>query len=261
MQSRLLSLVAAGTFVGLSFGGGATPSVASTVTPGLGTLTPFTGGDPGEGLDLSGNFAYALDAGNTTPGNVVVDGATFVPASGATPPPGVTGTSNDFRYSTQAGPFVVDYGNTTNDNNLENVVDTVWYGTDFTHSLSVTPGVIYKLQFIFQESYSAFHGTPSRNFDVLHETPDSPNAPVLAIDNLVQSQETTTSQGLVYTYQFTAPDNTFTFALADNPGDDGNSILGALTLEVVPEPSGLALLGLGAAAAGLRRRRHGATGN
>src|SRR5687768_6766247 len=78
MRSRLLSLAAVGTFMGLSLVG-ATTSSASTVTPGLGTLTPFTGGDPGEGLDLGGNFAYALDSGNTTPGNVVVGGATFVP--------------------------------------------------------------------------------------------------------------------------------------------------------------------------------------
>src|SRR5688572_23582724 len=47
MRSRLLSLAAAGTFMGLLLVG-ATPSSASTVTPGLGTLTPFTGGDPGE---------------------------------------------------------------------------------------------------------------------------------------------------------------------------------------------------------------------
>jgi hypothetical protein len=233
----------------------AAPSSASTVTPGLGTLTPFTGGDPGEGLDLGGDFAYALDSGNTTPGNVVVGGATFVPASGGTPPDGVTGASNDFRYSTGAPPFVVDYGNSANDSNLENVVDTVWFGSDFSHGLSVTPGTTYKLQFIFQESFSAFHGTPNRNFDVLHETPDSPNTPVLAIDNLVQSQETTTSQGLVYTYQFTAPDSTFSFRLTDNPGDDGNAILGALTLEVVPEPSSLALLAAGALAVTYRRPR------
>ena len=84
-----------------------------------------------------------------------------------------------------------------------------------------------------------------------------PGTPVLAIDNLVQSQGTTTGQGLVYTYQFTAPDNTFTFRLADNPGDDGNAILGGLTLEVVPKPSALTLLAVGAMAVAGRRRGPG----
>src|SRR5688572_6463182 len=134
MRSRRLcraALAAGVLFVG------AGPSKGSTVTPGLGTLTPFTGGDPGEGLDLAGNFTYALDSGKTSAGNLTVGGATFIPASGQTPPPGVTGVSNDFQYS-GINAFNVEYGGTTNDNNLEAITDTVWFGGDFTHGLSVT---------------------------------------------------------------------------------------------------------------------------
>lgn len=229
-------------------------SSGSVVTPGLGTLTQFTGGDPGDGLDLSGNFAYALDGGNTSSGNLVVDGATFIPASGATPPSGMTGVANDFRYSA-IGAFNVEYGSTTNDNNLEQITDSVWYGEDFTLNLSVTPGQAYKLQFIFQEAYTGLQNSPHRVFDVLHETPASPTTPVLAVDNLSQGTETTPNQGLVYTYSFTAADDTFTFRLVDDPsGADGNAILGALTLEIVPEPTGFGLL-MGAALAFLARRR------
>ena len=61
--------------------------------------------------------------------------------------------------------------------------------------------------------------------------------------------------GMVYTYEFTATDDAFTVLLARQGSSNENSILGAVTLEQVPEPSTTALLGLGGLALILRRRK------
>jgi len=64
----------------------ATSVVASTVS--LGTLTSFTGGEAGEGLDLTGNIVYAFNPGGTAQ---TVQGVNFTNASNrASPPTGIT---------------------------------------------------------------------------------------------------------------------------------------------------------------------------
>ncbi|HKS36994.1 MAG TPA: hypothetical protein VJW76_07385, partial [Verrucomicrobiae bacterium] len=88
-------------------------SVAAWAAPTVGT---FTGGDPGEGLDLQGNFTYAINVGFNGAVGKVGD-ATFLGDNVA----GVNLTAQN-QIATWHSAV---YGNTTNDNNLELVVQDI----------------------------------------------------------------------------------------------------------------------------------------
>ena len=230
----------------------------------VGTLTPYTGGDVGEGLDLTGNKFHAFNLGETS-GNQQVQDAIFVPAS----VPGTTGIAvtggTNFDYIALHGTQVVEYGGSSSDDALESIVGHVWYGGDLTIDLAVTPGITYQLQLILAQSYIAGQGISARDFDIFVET-ESPSTLSLAVDNLDIGTETNgvgqlgDDFGLVYTYTFTATDNTFSINLKDNPGGDTFGHINAVTLEEVPipEPTSLTLAALGLfglISCGRRRKR------
>ena len=216
---------------------------ASTVN--FGTLTPFTGGDAGEGLDLSGNIIYAFNLGGLS-GTQTVQGVDFLDASVFAPPVGITTPAEtlEFDYATAnpGGVNGADYGSSADDDALEIVVNSVWYNTNWTFDLAVTPGTRYQLQLILQESFFPLQITEDRNFDVSVETA-SPDTLSLAIDDLVLGAETNGANeagddsGLVYTYTFTATDSSFRVALDDNLLEigDGNAVLAAVTLEALDD--------------------------
>ena len=125
----------------------------------LGSVTPpgpasgtrvgiFTGGDPGEGLDTVGEFAYALNLGGVAPGNIgdanFGAGTTGTPAAGVTVAPvqGATRTSPNL-------------GNTAADTRLSSVLGTVMAGSStnrkVTVDLAVQAGQRYRLQLLFAE--------------------------------------------------------------------------------------------------------------
>ncbi len=236
-------------------------SFASTVS--FGKLTPFTGGDAGEGLDLSGNIIYAFNLGGTAQ---TVQGVTFIAADRTAPPVGITTTgtaANQFNYSTAnpGGASGANYGASANDIALGSIVNTVWYDSNWTFDVAVELGAQYEVQLIHQESFFPFQGEPARNFDVSVETAFSVGT-TLAVDELVLGEETNGANsagadaGLVYSYSFTATDNSFRMALDDSPtGADGNAILAAVTLRQVPEPSTFALFGISFLGLFLRRSR------
>lgn len=239
----------------------ATPADASDVH--LGTLTPFTGGDAGEGLDLDGDIIYAFNLGGT---DQTVQGVIFAAAPVGGPPAGITPAGNtlefDYSNANPGGANGANYGATANDDALESVVNSVWYNSNWSFDLDVENGKQYQLQLILQESFFPQQGTVQRNFDVSVET-TSPSTLSLAIDELVLGMETNGANldgadtGLVYTYNFTATDSSFQVALDDSPnGPDPNAVLAAVTLEQVPEPSSVVMLMLGAVSLlGSRRMR------
>jgi hypothetical protein len=206
-----------------------TPLLASTVN--LGTLTPFTGGDAGEGIDLSGNMVYAFNLGGTAQ---TVQGVTFLAADRAAPPAGITNTAG-FAFNYGA---TVDYGATADDTALENITTRIWYDNDWTFDLDVVPGNHYQLQLLLQEGHGPTQGTASRDFNISVETA-SPSTLSLAVTNLVLGTETDGASaaqpgadfGLVYTYTFTAADSSFRVELDDN--NVNLAVLGAVTLEQV----------------------------
>ena len=225
-------------FLSMSLGG----TVARASTVNFGTLTPFTGGDAGEGLDLSGNIVYAFNLGGLG-GTQTVQGVDFLDASVFAPPVGITTPVETLEFDYVAanpdGANGADYGATANDDAMDTIVNSVWYNTNFTIDLAVTPGTQYQLQLILQESFWNNQGTPNRDFDVSVETA-SPDTLSLAVEDLVLGMETDGAApaqpgadfGQVYQYTFTATDSSFRVALDDNPaGVDVNAVLAAVTLE------------------------------
>ena len=222
---------------------------AETNTVLSGAIGAFTGGDPGEGLDMSGSFAYAINVGG--PGGSVVGDAVFTDGSIA----GMAGGSSPGATITVANEIpewhAPAYGDSANDDGLETVLQSIRWNTPpgLEVSLDVTPGQTYKLQLLFAEQCC------DRGFDITVEDE-------LVVDNfnvqVTQGGMGNTSQGALYTKEFVAGDDVVNILLGPpNPrAPDNNAILNGVTLEIVPEPSGLALAMLGMLGlAGLRRRR------
>ena len=117
------------------------------------TVGTFSGGDPGEGLDLQGVFPYAVNA-NSGDGPVTIQDATFVPDPGLITADNVTGFGAPV------------YGPSADDASLSAITDFVKWGngTDVGITLpNLTTGGQYKLQLLFNEACC------DRGFDVLIE--------------------------------------------------------------------------------------------
>jgi hypothetical protein len=220
----------------------------------------YTGGDPGEGLDFQGNFAYAIDFGGATTANPTIGDAKFTGwQAGATPGATIVANQED------SGFFQT--GTTAADAALESLVDTGRWadGTNnITANLNVQPGRQYLLQLIFQEGWNAsapgirqfnidVEGTRlATNFDITEVT----GAQTLN-RSLTPPNETPNTRGAVLSYSFTAADSTANIVLSHGAID--NPRIEALTLEIIPEPGTLALVGLMLVSSGcalvMRRRR------
>src|SRR5262245_54140501 len=86
-------------------------AASSAALYGQATVGTFTGGDPGEGLDMQGNFLYAVNVGPDLTGGRVGD-AIFTGDN-------VAGISVSANNSIAAGGWgAVNYGATLNDQNL-----------------------------------------------------------------------------------------------------------------------------------------------
>ena len=226
-------------------------------SPAVTTIGTFTGGDDGEGLDLDGSFLYAVNM-ETGSGNLQVRDANFVTIS------------NETRITSQFfGIFwlnfgddglTLDYGATTNDDNLNEVMRDSHYGDSNGIRLNLpglTEGQDYKLQLLMNDPYTGY----DRDFDVRTSVEAYPNDVI--IDNLhpqnVQGYlgptagggegvHGTLNLGVVVTYTFQQPlsgGTTFQFALdtygavaPDSGYNNNDSILAAFTLETVLPPGG-----------------------
>ncbi|MCA9217012.1 MAG: PEP-CTERM sorting domain-containing protein, partial [Planctomycetales bacterium] len=225
------------------------PPPPPMATVNFGEIATFTGGDAGEGLDLAGNFAYAINVGG--PGGNVVGTATFSDGSEA----GMAGGSSAGASITDANEILEwhpdgEYGDTADDDNLEAVMTSIRWnqppGLDI--DLNVEAGQEYKLQLLFAESCC------DRGFDISIEGE-------VGVDNFniqrTQGGINNGAMGVVYSHSFTASDDVLNINLGGVNIDagDNNPILNGLTLEVVPEPSGLSLILLGLLGILTRRRR------
>ncbi len=193
------------------------------------TVGIFTGGDPGEGLDLQGTFTYAVNVGPNGAAGKVGD-ADFTGDS----IPGVTVTA-DNNIGT-GGWLAATLGDTTNDDNLETVLASIrWSAAPnvVTVQLRVERGIEYKLQILQGEQCC-----PGRGFNILL------NGETLAEDFLpgvVQAPGgdfafEKTVNGAVITHQFVAATNNLVLVLSGPaaPSEeitDRNAILNGFTLE------------------------------
>lgn len=113
-------------------------------------VQPFTGGDPGEGLDLQGNFRYAFNVSSAGAAGKAGD-ADFT----ADTAPGITVTApSDLpRWD------VPEYGDSAADGVIEKVTQSIRYGGTVQVLLSdLVPGSTYRLQLLFFEQCCAGRG-------------------------------------------------------------------------------------------------------
>jgi hypothetical protein len=209
--------------------------LAAITIPNFGaaaTVGVFTGGDPGEGLDLQGNFVYAVDVGPSGAGGRVGD-ANFTADDVA----GVTITTTH----NIAPPGWVDptYGETENDLNLAVVISSIRWSqapAEVVTTLAVVPGTEYKLQLLFGEDCCA-----GRGFNVIIDgATEVTNLMPARIqmgdtDDLMAVKDFV---GVVVTKTFVATGNELSIILSGPAADleeinDRNAILNGLTLERV----------------------------
>lgn len=216
------------------------------------TFGTFSGPAPGQGLDLSGTFPYAIDIGGpATPGTL--QGVTFTDDD-ATPGATVSSSHNDFTYQSPT----YNGGASAEDTTLAAITSTIEWSQPgdnpngaYVTLTNLVPNTPYKLQLLFQDDN---RGTSARVFDV------TVNGATIA-HNFPSSTGNLTS-GTLITHQFTATGSTLNIVASGvntTAGSDNNAILSALTLEdlsPVPEPGCAGLLALAGGGMLLRRRRH-----
>ena len=200
----------------------ATDYLDSSTFVNHGSVTPFSGGDPGEGLDLDGNFEHAVNLGGTS---IFVGDTLFVADSVA---PGFSFVSNNVLNPFYTRPV---YGDTAADNALESAMHSIrWSGggnpiNNVTLTLDVTPGDDYQLQVLFSENIAG----ATRMMDVSVNGRQQTDA-----SQFVASDGT----GRVFTYSFTATTSPATVVIeGTHVGRDPNPAVNAVTLENLSQPA------------------------
>lgn len=208
------------------------PLVATSV-PRRTLVSQFTGGDPGDGLDLEGTFVYALDHGPEGVFGGQVGDALFT----AELWDGVTVTAGNRAGGWNVG---INYGDAANDFTLADIMSSITWSAigsaipDVAVELAnLTPGSVYKLQLLFAEQ------AWPRGFDVYID------------DQLVMNDFSPPfyqgvglplafpdDRGVVITHQFVARTNSIRFILdgttVTTPEfSDRSPIINASTLELI----------------------------
>jgi hypothetical protein len=225
MKKNILKTVLATTLI--------LPSISSAAV--LGTITDVSQ------LDFSGNFEYAINFNGTSQ---TIEDAVFTTmnASG-------TGTTSGVSISgyNQNGSWggASNLGASAENNALESIMKSIIWSSGLNpgmFDLGITSGTNYRLQLLFSEGCCN-----NRHYDVAAE--GLILAEVLGTSVGGTDWISSPTQGYAITYDFTSTDSILDIDLIrHNPGDTNYHISG-LTLEAVsapvPEPTSLALLGLG----------------
>ena len=118
--------------------------------------------------------------------------------------------------------------------------------------MDIENGQEYRLQLFFRDGF--WQGAEQRSFDVLVNG-------AMAVDELdvaahMNAGEGRDAAGVVFTYDFFSETDTLLVDLLHGSAwQDGNPVLNGFTVEIIPAPAALALLGLGAVPLLGRRRR------
>lgn len=190
------------------------------------SVTLFYGGDSGEGLDLSGNYLYAVNVNG--PGGYTVQGLKF---TGDSTTAGVTFTSP---YSTAGAVNIGGAASPTADDvALNNLMTTIRYGSSTTPvvlTYNVIPGKTYRVQLLVDSS--AYNG---RTQDI---TVDG----VTVADNLILNGPPAVGPGRLITHTYTAASNTTQVLVGpsgmvggNGVGGDNNAVFNAFTVQQLPD--------------------------
>jgi hypothetical protein len=188
----------------------------------FGEAGSFSGPDPGQGLDLSGDFVYAVNVGGAEQkvGDALFSDGTL----DAGDPPGVAirNAANEV-----GGWYNPNFGDSEAGQALRDVMTSIRFGGDLTVDMNVEAGQQYKLQLLFAE------GCCDRGFDVFVE--DKMVVDNLYIPDLQKGFQTPALFAGYYTGSFTAGDNLLTVHLGGkNPrAADNLPTLSGFTLEKV----------------------------
>ena len=210
-------------------------------------ITSFTGGDPGEGLDLQGPFVYALNFAETSAANdiVAVQDALFLRTRNPTPVP--TGVAYTSTFNFDALP-VGEYGSSANDNNLEILLDSAANADVPPSTITISLGSLASGPYELQLLMSPLSGT-DRIIDIFVES-------VFQTTVNVDTDTFGTNTGVLFSDTFAVSDGSLDIVLGPGTGTVNTPIISALTLQVViPEPSTLVLLGMGGVLMSSVRRR------
>ena len=206
----------------------------------LGSVSQFTGPESA-GLDLAGQFDYAINFSNDDPLRTV-KGLVFKPDNQAIP--GATLVAPQHVTPWQTKP---EYGAAADANALEEIMhDIRWAdsssGQKLQASLAVTPGITYKLQILISGN-----GAENRRWDIRINGQPA----VDEITSLGASPGATyaTGRSTVYSYEFIPVSSPLVVEMGNlfgiNDGGDRNPIWQALTLERVfipPTPEDISLV-------------------
>ncbi|MBI1375608.1 MAG: LEPR-XLL domain-containing protein, partial [Phycisphaera sp.] len=189
------------------------------------TIGYFTGSDPGEGLDLSGDFVYAVNARGPAVG--MIGDANFT----ADTAPGVNLSSNREILNWAAPNYDGGDGGSGGgaEGPLETIMQSIRWSTDPTDvvvdlNMDVVAGTEYKLQLLFADLSN------NRGFDIYVDG-------ALVVDNFSSSaysgSSSTPTASTVVTHTFIATSNSLQIVLDGTgaPFADRNPILDGFTLE------------------------------
>ncbi|PYM15158.1 MAG: hypothetical protein DME18_04965 [Verrucomicrobia bacterium] len=185
-------------------------------------IQAFTGGDPGEGLDLQGNFLYAFNVSSAGAAGKAGD-ADFT----ADNAPGIKVTA-PFNIPSWDVP---EYGDSPADNVIEKVTQSIRYGPTMRVDLGgLVPGSTYKLQLLFYEKCCGNRGFNVYLDGVLLAQDFSPPEIQGGIDSV-------SSGAVVSAELLTRRDKLVIVATVNGRTrpdlDDPNAILDGVTLEIL----------------------------
>jgi|GEM_PF-1901483 len=220
-------------------------SQAEIITdPSVTAISTFTGGDSVDGFALSGTYLYTVSLGGNF-GPQTVQGYVFSDVGSSTGVTQTLGGSGSVAGNWDAARAGVEYGTSADDNAFEAIMfnTALSYGTSPSVSvdIDVTSGQEYSLQMFFSDNSAVAR----RNFDV-------------SIEGVVEVGTFEPQQGMgvtdpqafgsIISHTFTAGDTALNLVLGGNgsfaSGGDPNPIIQAFTLQAVPEPSSIILVGI-----------------
>ena len=224
--------LAVSTILGLSTAHAAEPVITDPISTTIGV---FTGGDPGEGLDLSGEFIYGISAGAEADMEVKIGDATFKGTVVGDEIPGVSLVAGNRILNW----YVVNYGDSQADIDLKTATSSIRWSAAGAAIPAVTVtlenlqvGVQYKFQMMFGEQCC------NRGFDILFDD-------ALVVKDLnpgnVHGGIANGTQEAVVTHLFVAKSSTVVLRFDGNEASpdytDHNAILNAITVEKIGIPA------------------------